>query len=134
MRVKKLKTDFLINDKMLVCNLQEIAQWVDKKFFKKFTITYTGRIYKIFIKKKFIKMNFNRSHKIIYKYNFPQWHFKIIPFDKILRCWMELPYPRYNRIMNKFIKTRPLNPYTWRGLQYSRAPWTKKPGKISEYV
>jgi hypothetical protein len=124
----------LMNHKLRLSGIFTLAKVMEKQFFKKFIITYTGRIYKIFIKKKFIKMNFNRSHKIIYKYHFPGWFWRIIPFDKHLTCWMQLPYPFYNRIITKFIQTRPLNPYTWRGLQYSRRPWTKKPGKISEYV
>ena len=106
----------------------------NKKFFKKFLLTYTGRIYKIFFKKKFIKMNFNKSHKLIFRYNFNKFFFKIIPFDKKIYCWLEVNNGCFSRIISKWLKIRPLNMYTWRGLHFSRNHWTKKPGKISEYV
>ena len=123
-----------INKTWKIANISLLPIIIKYYFFKKFTITYTGRIYKIFFKKKFIKMNFNRAHKTIYKYKFPKLYFRHIPFDKNLLCYCELPFPYKNTILSKLINIRQLNYYTWRGLKLSYTPWTKKPGKISEYV
>lgn len=101
---------------------------------KKFNLIYTGRIYKIFFKKRFIKLNCNRSHRNIVFINLPKLYTKNFIYEKMVRCWLQTPRRFWNSILSTLIKIRPLNLYTWRGWKLEDTPWTKKPGKISEYV
>ena len=108
--------------------------WYHLKFWEKFEIHYTNRIYKIFFKTKFIRMTFNHAHPTIVHNKTEAWYIVNHPYEKILICWFKVPYYHFNAVISQFVNIRRLNFYTWRGLYYSRWMWTKKVGKISEYV
>lgn len=111
------------------------SYWKQYNYWNKFEITYTNRIYKFFLKKKFVKMLFNFAHPtILYKEKMGVWNFINHPYEKTLITWYRCPKKYFQKNIQIIINVRKLNYYTWRGLYYSEWPWTKKIGKVSEYV
>lgn len=127
-----IRTIFVYKSNPVICQHKQ-TMWYPLKFFKKFQIIYTGRIYKIFFFLPFIKMLFNRAHKTIFWIDYKGLFWRQYSFEKLLKIMHAQHYAKITHFWKIFQNIRPYNAYTWRSIRYTNAPYLERIGKISEY-